>query len=842
MKLGGNPQNITSPLNKDASTQLGNLIQTGPQGVSIENVSIDEYGHLIVLLSDDITIDAGSVFPILEVLPAKTVPIDDDKLFLEEVAPGNSLGKITYLNLKNDILSDANDYSDSKVADSISNDVTTIAPSQNAVFDALAGKQPSGTYSTDIHDNITALNAVSGSNTGDETSDTIKTKLGTYVVSELDPVFTSSVASGISSGDISNWNSKQPAGDYLVLGDISGKEDTTNKSNDISIDALSTTKYPSVKAIKDYADGLTVGLLDDRGNYDPSSGSYPATGGSGPSGAIAKGDIWYISANGTIGGVAISLGSSVRALVDNPEQTAANWDILNVGLGYVPENILNKVTSISGDSTDIQYPSAKLLYDQLGLYVPYTGATADVNLGTYSLTTPNIIGGSSTTQDLTFKTTTGVGATGADMHFLVGSNGATEALTILNNGNVGIGTTGPTTKLELYGTDQTLKVAQNTGVAGNSSVWLTSVGANNYADLNLNGFHIYKQSSTGHLYFGSDATIANSKVTIQSNGNVGIGTTSPTSILHTVTSGAKTAAYTGNLLTNTATSSTASIAKIGLEVQSTGTWNGTTATNTGLNVNVSGGTTNYAAAFMGGNVGIGTTSPTQKLHVEGQSVFANSGNNIQITSASGGALVGTITNESIGTGLNGLALYSSTNRDLTLGAGGVNKYLIVKNTTGNVGIGTTTPTAVLHLKAGSATAGTAPLKLTSGTLLTTPEAGAIEFNNDAYYGTITTGGKRKQFAFEEKSYVAKTADYTLTISDFTVECTANSFTIKLPTAIGITGRIYNVKNTGTGTITVTGIDYVTIADAQSIDGELTQTVSQWENLQIQSNGANWIIL
>ncbi|KKQ08280.1 MAG: Tail Collar domain protein [Candidatus Nomurabacteria bacterium GW2011_GWB1_36_6] len=60
--------------------------------------------------------------------------------------------------------------------------------------------------------------------------------------------------------------------------------------------------------------------------------------------------------------------------------------------------------------------------------------------------------------------------------------------------------------------------------------------------------------------------------------------------------------------------------------------------------------------------------------------------------------------------------------------------------TNRVGVGVTGPTAGLHLKAGTATANTAPLKFTSGTLLTTPEAGAIEFLTDAYYGTITTGG------------------------------------------------------------------------------------------------------
>jgi hypothetical protein len=55
--------------------------------------------------------------------------------------------------------------------------------------------------------------------------------------------------------------------------------------------------------------------------------------------------------------------------------------------------------------------------------------------------------------------------------------------------------------------------------------------------------------------------------------------------------------------------------------------------------------------------------------------------------------------------------------------------------------------AGLNIKAGTATAGTAPLKFTTGTLMTTPEAGAIEFLTDAYYATITTGAARKQLAF-----------------------------------------------------------------------------------------------
>lgn len=69
---------------------------------------------------------------------------------------------------------------------------------------------------------------------------------------------------------------------------------------------------------------------------------------------------------------------------------------------------------------------------------------------------------------------------------------------------------------------------------------------------------------------------------------------------------------------------------------------------------------------------------------------------------------------------------------------------------GNCSIGTnTTPTARLHLPAGTATANTAPLKFTSGTLLTTSVAGAVEFLTDKFHATITTGAARKELTLND---------------------------------------------------------------------------------------------
>ena len=52
----------------------------------------------------------------------------------------------------------------------------------------------------------------------------------------------------------------------------------------------------------------------------------------------------------------------------------------------------------------------------------------------------------------------------------------------------------------------------------------------------------------------------------------------------------------------------------------------------------------------------------------------------------------------------------------------------------------------ITIQPGTASAGTAPLKFSSGTLLSSPEAGAVEFNTDTLYFTQTTSTTRKKIA------------------------------------------------------------------------------------------------
>lgn len=113
-----------------------------------------------------------------------------------------------------------------------------------------------------------------------------------------------------------------------------------------------------------YVDNLVANLLNYRGGYDASTNLYPIDG-SGLTGNVKKGDTWVISIDGFLGGEFIQAGDIIVANINTPGQTYINWNNLNSNISYVPENEANKVTFISSSSNNIQYATAKLLYDQL---------------------------------------------------------------------------------------------------------------------------------------------------------------------------------------------------------------------------------------------------------------------------------------------------------------------------------------------------------------------------------------------------------------------------------------------------------------------------------------------
>lgn len=88
------------------------------------------------------------------------------------------------------------------------------------------------------------------------------------------------------------------------------------------------------------------------------------------------------------------------------------------------------------------------------------------------------------------------------------------------------------------------------------------------------------------------------------------------------------------------------------------------------------------------------------------------------------------------------------------------------------------------------------------------------------------------------AYKEVSANYTLSGTESTINCvSAANYTIQLHTSIGYTGRIYNIKNTNTGTITVSAYQ------TETIDGGNTlQLTKQYESITLQSTGTGWIIL
>jgi len=94
---------------------------------------------------------------------------------------------------------------------------------------------------------------------------------------------------------------------------------------------------------------------------------------------------------------------------------------------------------------------------------------------------------------------------------------------------------------------------------------------------------------------------------------------------------------------------------------------------------------------------------------------------------------------------------------------------------------------------------------------------------------------------EVKPITTKTANYTLTSTDYTilVDATSGNLTMTLPSASSSTGRIYNIKKIDASANTVT----LQANGAELIDGTNTKVISmQWSNINIQSNGTSWYIL
>ena len=88
------------------------------------------------------------------------------------------------------------------------------------------------------------------------------------------------------------------------------------------------------------------------------------------------------------------------------------------------------------------------------------------------------------------------------------------------------------------------------------------------------------------------------------------------------------------------------------------------------------------------------------------------------------------------------------------------------------------------------------------------------------------------------TFPAKEIDtsYFIGPNDYLIDVTGNTITVTLPTAVGIDGKNYVIKNSGSGVITVE------TTSSQTIDGVSIKTLNGNSSIEVVSNGSNWIVV
>jgi hypothetical protein len=123
-------------------------------------------------------------------------------------------------------------------------------------------------------------------------------------------------------------------------------------------------------------------------------------------------------------------------------------------------------------------------------------------------------------------------------------------------------------------------------------------------------------------------------------------------------------------------------------------------------------------------------------------------------------------------------------------------------------------------------------------ILTTQKNGVVAINGiQRLMGDFLTLIQPALGSALKVKYTPVSGTYTVAAGDCVVDCTANTFTVTLPTAIGLQGQIFTVKNSGTGVITVAA------AGGEFIDGAATRIIAvQYESLTIVSTNTGWIVV
>jgi hypothetical protein len=209
----------------------------------------------------------------------------------------------------------------------------------------------------------------------------------------------------------------------------------------------------------------------------------------------------------------------------------------------------------------------------------------------------------------------GVGGTGTTNFLPKFTGGSTLGNSAIfeNGGNVGIGTTGPSVSLQIVSSLPRIYLGTDEGKFG-GLVYSTSTGDGSLAvrgQGNSTTAVIHVDAGNNQIRFDTNSS---ERMRITSGGNVGIGTTSPDGTL-VLAAGNNGTASTGGYLGFTTGTNNSKVRGAGIETFTTDSSN-----NHGLRFYTNAAASSPVVRMIltdTGNVGIGTTSPTQRLDVNG---------------------------------------------------------------------------------------------------------------------------------------------------------------------------------------------------------------------------------